>query len=55
MKEFIEKNPKVVGSILGFVLAGLLSLAGLKMADVCPAAQAVAQPAAVEKPASESK
>lgn len=54
MKEFIEKNPKVVGSILGFLLAGLLSLAGLKMSDVCSVAPAVVQPTAVEK-VSESK
>jgi hypothetical protein len=50
MKDFIAKNPKVVGSVIGFVLAALLSLVGLKMADVCPAPEA---PAAVEQPIAE--
>jgi hypothetical protein len=48
MKEFIAKNPKVVGSIIGFILAALLSLVGLKLADVCPAPEVV--PAVVEAP-----
>ena len=47
MKAFIAKNPKLVGGILGAVLAGLLSLVGLKMVDVCPPCE----PAAVEQPA----
>jgi hypothetical protein len=47
MKEFIAKNPKLVGGILGMVLAGLLSLAGLKMADVC----AVSEPVPAVEPA----
>ena len=41
MKDFIAKNPKVVGSIIGFILAALLSLVGLKLADVCPAPEVV--------------
>lgn len=50
MKDFIEKNPKLVGGLIGLILAGLLSLAGIKMSDVCavekteaPAAAPVAQ------------
>ena len=50
MKEFIAKNPKLVGGILGAVLAGLLSLVGLKMVDVCPPCEPAA---VVEAPAAE--